>query len=64
MNRNGILLCLHTSVLCMAREELPRVRRDMSVMPRTIEEALALPDHAKWREALVEFGAMQNMKVW
>ena len=48
----------------MAREELPRVRRDMSVMPRTIEEALALPDHAKWREALVEFGAMQNMKVW
>ena len=38
---------------------------DKSVMPRTIEEAFARPDHEKWREALeVKLGAMRNMKVW
>ena len=49
----------------MPREEPPCVLGDMSVMPRTIKEALARPNHKKWRQALeVELGAMRNMKVW
>ena len=61
----GIPSSLRTSVPCMPSPEPPRVLGDMSVMPRTIEEALARPDHVKWREALeVELGAMHAMKVW
>ena len=63
--------CLRTSVPCIRREEYPRVLGDMSVMSHTIggsliiEEALARPDHAKWREALeLERGAMHSMKNW
>ena len=62
---SDVVPCLRTSVPCMPCEELPRVLGDMSVMPKTIEEALARPNHAKWREALeIELGAMNTMKVW
>ena len=64
-NHTDIPTCLRTSVPCMPATEPQRSLGDMSVMPRTIEEALARPDHAKWREALeVELGAMKSMKVW
>ena len=42
----------YISVPCMPPQELPCVPGEISVMPMTIEEALARPDHAKWREAL------------
>ena len=65
VDSSDVAPCLRTSVPCMPSEKLPRVLGDMSVMPRTIEEALARPDHDKWREALeVELGAMHTMKVW
>ena len=65
VDSSDVAPCLRKSVPCMPREELPGVLGDMSVMPRTIEEALARPDHAKWREALkVELGAMHTMKAW
>ena len=52
-------------LVCFADEESPRALGDMSVMPRTIEEALAQSDHEKRREMLeVALGAMQNIKVW
>ena len=65
INQEGIASCLRTSVPCMPCAKSPCVLDDISVMPRTIEEALEQPDHEKWHEALeVELGAMKNMKVW
>ena len=65
MNYDGILACLRTSGPCTFCEEPYRVLGDMYVMPRTVEEAFALPDHGKEREDLeVESGAMHTMKVW
>ena len=49
VNQDGVPSCLRTSVPCMPCAELPRVMGDM---PHAIEEALAQPDYAKWRDSL------------
>ena len=49
VDQGGTPLYVHTSVPCMPCEEAPRIMGDMPDMPGTIEVALALPDHAKWR---------------
>ena len=65
MNYDGILVCLRTSASCTFCEEPSRLLGDISVMPGTIEEAFALPDHAKEREVFeVESGAMHTIKGW
>ena len=49
----------------MSSQEAPYVLGDMSHMLRTIDEALALPDAEKWREALeTKLAAMGSNNVY
>ena len=65
VDQQGISTCLRTSVPCTPCEEAPRFVGDMSVMPRTIEKALARPDYVKLFQALeVELDAVNGIKVW